>query len=102
MKSIKQLENEIVYHYKTIGKLKLQIHEIRGDFDKYDLMCNCPQHENCQIYRKPNSTKNIHRKVLQINVIPNFNFQPFNPINMIPNNNIFDNQQGKPALHDAL
>lgn len=48
---------------KSIRAIKSIIHEVRGDFDKYDEIHPCSQHSNCTIYRKPKSSKNIHRRI---------------------------------------
>ncbi len=64
--TVKELENKLVHHIKSIRSIKSQIHEKRGDFDRYTEIGDCYQHKNCVIYNKPNSSKNIHRNVTSL------------------------------------
>ena len=63
-KDVKELENKICYHSKSIRELKNTIHEIRGDYDnpdKYSWTHTCKEHGNCEIYQKKSSLKNTER-----------------------------------------
>lgn len=59
------LEGKLQYHKQATKKIKVLIHEMRGDYDnpnKYTHLGNCAVHKNCNLYQKGQTDVVIHRR----------------------------------------